>query len=79
MHALAEYRVIYMGRHNMATSSITANFCINDAQEARAFVDSFVSAAKRHAPLRRHAKISVMSNPAEIRRFVMSGKPRGAK
>lgn len=53
----------------MATSSITANFCINDAKEARTFVDKFVAASERRIPLRRRSKISVMSDPAEIRRF----------
>lgn len=57
----------------MATSSITANFCISDAKEARAFVDNFVAAADRKPPRRRRANIAVMSDPAEIRRAF---KPR---
>ena len=63
----------------MATSSITANFCISDAREARSFVDKFVAAAKRRAPLRRHAKFSVLSDPAEIRRFFKSRKAATAR
>lgn len=63
----------------MATSSITANFCISDAREARSFVDKFVAAAKRRAPLRRHAKFSVLSDPAKIRRFFKSRKAATAR
>jgi hypothetical protein len=57
----------------MATSSITANFCISDAREARAFVDNFVAAAERKPQRRRRAKMAVMSDPSEIRRTF---KPR---
>ena len=53
----------------MATSSITTNFCISDAREARSFVDKFVAAAKRRASLHRRTKFSVLSDPAEIRRL----------
>ena len=60
----------------MATSSITANFCISDAHEARAFVDRFVAASEQRIPLRRRSKIAVLSDPAEIRRFFR--KPRKA-
>ena len=66
----------------MATSSITANFCISDAQEARAFVDHFVAAAKRRTmrPLRTaSAKVAVMNDPAEIRRFFKPRKARGVR
>ena len=66
----------------MATSSITANFCISVAHEARAFVDYFVAAAKRRTmrPLRTaSAKVAVMSDPAEIRRFFKPRKARGVR
>jgi len=66
----------------MATSSITANFCISDAQEARLFVDRFVAAAKRRArrsPRTASAKVEVMNDPAEIRRFFGPRKVHGVR
>jgi hypothetical protein len=61
----------------MATSSITANFCITDDNEARSFVDRFVVASKKRPPKFRNVKVSVVSDPAEIRRLFSPRKARG--
>ena len=63
----------------MATSNITANFCISDAQEAWTFVGRFVVVARRHTPsqLRKPTRrIAEMNDLAEIRRFFKPRKQR---